>query len=237
MEIIKTILRLLTFRLTQWEMLRFDRRHLIVGVIGTWIVGMGRYWDDPGAKLAQHLGLGSVIYIFVLAALIWVVVKPYKVENWSYFTVLTFVSLTSFPAIFYAIPVERFFSLEEANEINVWFLGLVALWRLSLLFFFLKRFTRLSFGNIFSIALLPMCATIATLTALNLHRVVFNIMGGVRNQSPHHGAYQVLVTLTVMSILFTGPLLIAYVVGIFLRRKKLRKEQQAESYVDIPSDK
>jgi hypothetical protein len=24
---------------------------------------MGRYWDDPGAKLLQKLGLGSVMFI------------------------------------------------------------------------------------------------------------------------------------------------------------------------------
>ncbi|HEU5292035.1 MAG TPA: hypothetical protein VFU05_15400 [Cyclobacteriaceae bacterium] len=200
-------------------MLRFTSKHFYIGLIGTWVVGMGRYWDDPGAKLLQHLGLGSVIYIFVLAFFIWLIVKPYLVDNWNYFTVVTFISLTSFPAVFYAIPVERFFTIETANTINVWFLAIVASWRLGLLYFFLKRFTLLKTWNILTITLLPICVIISTLTALNLHRVVFNIMGGVRNPTPHDSSYFVLLTLTVLSAILVGPLLVSYGVGIYLRRK------------------
>src|SRR5690554_2060939 len=129
MNIFKTIIRLLTFKLTREEMLQFSKSHFIAGLIGTWIVGMGRYWDDSGASLLQHLGLGSVIYIFVLAGFIWLILKPFQVDNWNYFTVLTFIGLTSFPAIFYAIPVELYFSIETANSMNVWFLAIVAAWR------------------------------------------------------------------------------------------------------------
>jgi hypothetical protein len=182
---------------------------------------MGRYWDDPGAKLLQHLGFGSVIYIFVLAFFIWLIVKPYRVDNWNYFSVVTFVSLTSFPAIFYAIPVERFFAVETANTLNVWFLAIVASWRLGLLYYFLKRFTLLKTWNILTITLLPICVIISTLTALNLHRVVFNIMGGVRNPTPHDSSYFVLLTLTVLSAILVGPLLISYGVGIYWRKKAL----------------
>lgn len=220
MSLIQPIIRLLTFRLTRDEMLALDARHLIAGIMGTWIVGMGRYWDDPGASLLQHLGLGSVIYIFVLSAFIWLILLPLKIESWTYKTVLTFIALTSFPAIFYAIPVERFCSMTTANRINVWFLAIVALWRLCLLFFFLRRFTKLSVGYIITVTLMPMCVIIATLTALNLHRVVFNIMGGVRNPTPHDSAYQILVLLTVASTFLSIPLLLAYGVGIYLRRKR-----------------
>ena len=112
MTAVQTIIRLLTFQLTRAEMLQFKRHHFAAGLIGTWIVGMGRYWDDTGASLLQHIGLGSVFYIFVLAGFIWLILLPFKVDKWNYFTVLTFISLTSFPAVFYAIPVERFFPIE-----------------------------------------------------------------------------------------------------------------------------
>lgn len=219
MSIFNTIFRLLSFKLTREEILRFDRSHFIAGLVGTWIVGMGRYWDDPGAKLLQHLGLGSVIYIFVLAALIWLILLPFKIEKCSYFIVLTFISLTSFPAVFYAIPVERFVSIEIANKVNVWFLAIVAAWRLLLLFYFLRKFTRLHLGNILTITLLPICMIISILTALNLHRVVFNIMGGVRNPTQHDDAYMVLMLLTGISVVLIGPLIIAYVLSIYKRRK------------------
>ncbi len=215
MNLIKTILRLLTFKLTRDEMLQFNQKHFIAGLIGTWIVGMGRYWDDEGASLLQHLGLGSVIYIFVLAAFIWLIIKPFFVENWSYFTVVTFIGLTSFPAILYAIPVEKIVTISAANSINVWFLAIVAIWRLILLNYFLKRFTKLSYGNIITVTLMPICLIITTLTALNLHRVVFDLMGGLRDPNAHDDSYFILILLTGISVILTIPLLMAYGIGIY----------------------
>ena len=214
-----TVVRLLTFKISREEMLQFNTRHLIVGLIGTWIVGMGRYWDDDKANLLQHLGFGSVIYIYLLAAFIWIILLPFKVADWKYLTVLIFISLTSFPAIFYAIPVEQFFSIETANSMNVWFLAIVAAWRLGLLFYFLKHFTKLSIGNIITVTLMPICLIISALTILNLHKVVFQIMGGMRDPSPHDSSYFILMLLTVVSMVLSIPLVIAYGIGIYNRQK------------------
>ena len=223
MGIIYYIFKLLTFKLTRNEMLEFNNKHLLAGIIGSWIVGMGRYWDDTKASLLQHLGLGSVIYIFALAGFIWIILLPFKIEKWSYKTVLTFIALTSFPAIFYAIPVERFFSISTANSMNVWFLAIVALWRLCLLYYFLKHFTRLSVGNIVTVTFMPICLIISVLTMLNLHNVVFEVMGGIRNPSPHDSSYLVLMLLTGLSMILAIPLLVAYGLGIYESRKKNRK--------------
>ncbi len=220
MDIIRYIYRLLTFDLTRDEMLRFNYKHLTAGIIGTWVVGMGRYWDDPQASLAQHLGLGSVIYIFLLAAFIWIILLPFRVEGWQYSVVLTFIALTSFPAIFYAIPVERLYPVRTSNNINVWFLAIVALWRLFLLYYFLREFTNLSAGNIAIVTLMPICLIISALTALNLHRAVFDIMGGNRNSTPHDGAYAVLTFLTLISALLIIPLLLAYCIAIVRTRRR-----------------
>lgn len=220
MGIINYILKLLTFKLTREEMLEFNNKHLIAGISGTWVVGMGRYWDDPKANLLQHLGLGSVIYIFALAVFIWLILLPFKIEKWNYRIVLTFIALTSFPAIFYAIPVERFFSISTANIMNVWFLLIVALWRLCLLYYFLKHFTRLSLGNIVTVTFMPICLIISVLTILNLHNVVFEVMGGIRNPSPHDSSYLILMLLTGLSMILAIPLLIAYGIGIYNRQKK-----------------
>ncbi len=225
MTLFNTLIRLLTFKLTKEEMLQFTKKHFYLGLLGTWLVGMGRYWDDPGASILQHLGLGSVIYIFLLAAFIWLILLPFKIKDWNYFIVLTFIALTSFPAIFYAIPVEQFMSLGTANTINVWFLAVVAAWRLALLYYFLKHFTKLSAGNILTVTLMPICVIISALTMLNLHRVVFNIMGGMRNPTPHDTSYLVLMLLTGASLMLSIPLLIAYGAGIYNRRKKLNKDK------------
>ena len=223
MSLVQTILRLLTFKITRKEILQFNKSHFIVGLIGTWIVGMGRYWDDNRASLLQHLGLGSVIYIFILAGFIWLILKPFFIDDWNYFTVLTFVGLTSFPAILYAIPVERFFSVKTANTMNVWFLAIVAAWRLGLLYYFLKHFTRLSAVTILTVTLMPICLIISVLTMLNLHRVVFQIMGGIRNPTPHDSSYFVLMLLTGISAILTLPLLLAYGVGIYYRHQERKK--------------
>ncbi|PSG90200.1 hypothetical protein [Aurantibacter aestuarii] len=220
----KTLIKLLTFKLTRDEMLNFNKYHFILGLIGTWLVGMGRYWDDTGANWMQHLGLGSIIYIFVLALIIWLILLPYKINNWSYFIVVTFISLTSFPAIFYAIPVEKFLSIETSNTINVWFLAVVAIWRLALLYYFLKHFTKLSKIDIITVTLMPICVIISVLTMLNLHRVVFNIMGGMRNPTPHDSSYFVLMLLTGLSLILSIPLLISYGMGVYYRRKLFKEE-------------
>jgi hypothetical protein len=219
----RTILRLLTFKITREEILQFNQRLFIAGLIGTWLVGIGRYWDDEGASLLQHLGFGSVIYIFILAGFIWLILKPFFIANWKYFTVLTFIGLTSFPAILYAIPVERFFTIQTANTMNVWFLAIVAAWRLGLLYYFLKHFTGLSTANILTVTLMPICLIISVLTMLNLHRVVFEVMGGIRNPSPHDSSYLVLMLLTGLSAILTPILLIAYGVGIYERYKTRKK--------------
>ena len=100
----------------------------------------------------------------------------------------------------------------------------MAAWRLALLYYFLKHFTKLSKGNIITVTLMPICVIISVLTMLNLHRVVFNIMGGMRNPTPHDSSYFVLMLLTGLSLILSIPLLISYGVGIYNRRKLLKEE-------------
>lgn len=214
--------RLLTFRATREDFLRFGNKHLAAGVACTWAVGVGRWWDDPGANLLQHLGFGSVVYIFLLSLLLWLVVLPLRPANWSYRHVLTFVSLTSPPAILYAIPVERFAGLETARSLNVWFLAAVAAWRVGLLFFYLRRHARLPAFSIAVAALLPLTFVVVALTMLNLERAVFDVMGGLRDKgTASDGAYGVLVLLTLLSTFLFVPLLISY---LFLSARSLGKK-------------
>jgi hypothetical protein len=221
-NILSTVIHLLTFRITREELLLLNYKHLGFGITSTWIVGIGRWWDDPGANLLQHLGIGSVVYIFLLPLLLWLVIWPLKPQNWSYRHVLTFVSLTSPPAILYAIPVERFTSLETARSLNVWFLAIVAAWRVALLFFYLSRHARLSAFPIAVAALLPITFIIVTLTVLNLERAVFDVMGGLRDGgTANDSAYGMLVALTVLSMLLFIPLVICYIfLSVWARMRK-----------------
>jgi len=194
--------RLLTFRARLEDYGGFERRHLAAGLAGCWLVGIGRYWDDPRATLLQHTGLGSVIYVFILTAVMWIIVKPVKPERFTYRGILTFIAMTSPPAALYAIPVEKWMTLEAANLMNLRFLGIVAVWRLALWMHYLRRFGQFRVWMIFSAAAVPLAIIFIALASLNLHHVVFNIMGGIReaDKSSQDAAYSALFVLSYLSV-------------------------------------
>jgi hypothetical protein len=207
----RTAIRVLTFQVSRDELLALDKRHLAFGLLCTWIVGMGRYWDNPRANFLQHLGVGSVVYVFVLAAFLWIVIAPLRPRDWSYFRVLTFLTLTSPPAIIYAFPVQNWTDLDHANSVNVSFLGVVAVWRVGMLIFFLRRLASFDWIRITVGTLTPLCGIVVALTLLNLEQAVFDAMGGiVERRTPNDAAYEVLFGLTMFSMICIIPLLIAY---------------------------
>ncbi|MCG8673356.1 MAG: hypothetical protein MI867_28460 [Pseudomonadales bacterium] len=197
--------------------------YLAFGIGFSWLCGIGRYWDNPRADLWQYLGLGSVAYIFILALILWLLIWPLKPNHWKYKNVLLFVSMTSPPAILYAIPVERFMTLEAAQTTNVWFLAVVALWRVALLVRYLNSVAGLSGGAIVVATLMPLTLIVSSLTALNLEHVVFRIMAGLEDheKSANDMAYGILFLITFFS-LYTFPfLLVAYLFLVFkIRRRK-----------------
>jgi hypothetical protein len=202
--------RLIFFRASSAELAKIGWRHFAVGLLCTWLVGMGRYWDNPRVGLLQHLGVGSVIYIFVLSLFLWLVIWPLRPRNWTYFKVLTFISLVSPPAVLYAIPVEKFAGLDFANTINAWLLAIVATWRVALLIFYLRRAGQLARFPIFVATFLPLTIIVVALTILNLEKVVFNFMGGIHDPSPNDRAYDILSLMSLLSIMLFIPLLICY---------------------------
>jgi hypothetical protein len=198
---VRTLLRILTFRFSREEIDSFQTQHLQLGLVFTWLVGIGRYWDNPNANWLQHLGVGSLIYVVVLSALIWVIVLPLRKNEIRYFSVLTFVTLVAPPAILYAIPVERWVSLNMARDLNVNFLAVVATWRVLLLILFLWRYLQLNIAEVIFTTLLPLSGIITLLGALNLEHAVFDIMAGIDRNSgtPYDSAYVIVLTLMVLS--------------------------------------
>jgi len=230
-ELMRYHLRLLTFRATAAELERLDRRHLVLGLAWTWVVGIGRYWDHPRAALLQYLGVGSVIYVCVLAALVWLVVLPLRPACWSYPRVLTYITLTAPPAVLYAIPVERFTPLEVAQGINVWFLLVVALWRVALYVLLLLRLARLSIMSVCVATLTPLLVILVALTTLNLEHAVFEIMAGIGRDSPPptaaDDAYAVVSGLGLLSLVSAIPVLLVYWIQAALVWEHHRKLRSA----------
>lgn len=211
------VLRVLTFRRPSPAIATHWQAYLAFGLACTWLAGIGRYWDSPRAAWWQHLGLGSLAYVVVLAAILWLLLMPLRPARWSYRNVLVFVCLTAPPALLYAIPVERFLSLDAAQATNAWFLGIVAIWRVALLAWFLARVAALRWHVIVVATLLPITLIVVVLAMLNLEHVVFNIMAGISEEqrSPNDLAYLVVVVIAFWSVLLAPVLFIAYLVMAF----------------------
>jgi hypothetical protein len=223
-QVISDVFHLLTFRITREEMLGFGWAHFAFGLICTWIVGVGRYWDNGNAEFLQRLGVGSVVYIFALSLLLWFVVKPLRPRDWSYFYVVTFVAMVAPPAVLYAIPVQMFLGINEANDVNAVFLLIVSVWRLALLVFFLKRFAGLSAGYVLVTTLLPVTLIIFALVMLNLEKAVFSVMGGFSEQTPNDEAFGVLAVISFFAMLAFPILLVTYIVLVVLEFSRKRKQ-------------
>ena len=211
--------RYLLFLADQEELAALSWRGFLgPALIATWVAGMGRYWDHPSAHVLQMFGVGSIVYVFVLGALLWAVITPLRPRRWGYLQTVTFVSLTAPPAFLYAIPVERWMPLKDAMVANAWFLAIVASWRVALLIFTLRRHAELTWTRTILGSVLPLCAIVVTLFALNLDHAVFQIMGGFRERTANDGAYTVLFLLTALSMYSVVPLLVAYV--LLVRRSR-----------------
>lgn len=216
---------LLLFRSFKPNIAEYGYLYLAWGLFVTWLVGIGRYWDHPSAQLWQYWGLGSISYVFFLALLIWAIAAPLRPDNWSYRNVLIFVTLTSLPALLYAIPVEKFMTLGDAQSANVTFLAIVALWRVGLLFKFLQSVGGLSGTAVTVVALLPLVIIVTVLVGLNLEQAVFNIMGSGGRPTQNDSSYTILSMITFLS-LWTSPILLFAYCGLI--RKKWIEDRAGE---------
>ncbi len=228
-NVLATAVRLLTFRATREELVDVSHRHLLLGLFCTWIVGMGRYYDNPLVGLLQHLGVGSVIYVFLFSLFIWLIVWPLRPTHWRYRRVCTFVSLVSPPAILYAIPVEQFFELKISNVINAAFLAIVSTWRVALLIYFLRRSAQLSWFSTLVATFLPLSFIVVTLATLNLEKAVFSLMGGFSERTSNDAAFAVLQTLSLLAALLFVPLLLCYLTIIIVKLIASRRRRANES--------
>lgn len=217
--------RFLTFRRTDSHLREHPAAYLTFGFVCTWLVGVGRYWDNPRAELWQSLGLGSIVYVLILALVIWGMLMPLRPRNWTYRNILLFVTLTSPPAVLYAIPVERFMTLDAATTANIWFLGVVAAWRVALYFRFLLRTAGLSLPAVVVGTLAPLLLIIVILALLNLEHVTFRFMSGIppEEQTANDAAYLIVVGLSWLSFLLLVPVAIGYGVLVDRATRRSRK--------------
>ncbi|WP_046021739.1 hypothetical protein [Magnetospira sp. QH-2] len=179
-DIFEAQLRILSLRQSIDTLPEDWKRYFGYVLIVTWVVGMGRYWDSPDARLLQYLGLGSVIYLFAMSTLLWMVLFPIARRPISYVQVIIFVGMTALPALLYAIPVESFLPMDIAAKTNVIFLAIVAIWRVILLSNFASKAAGLRFWGVLTVTMLPLSGIMIILAMFSLEHVTFDVMSGIR---------------------------------------------------------
>lgn len=234
-EILVTEYKFLTFKPARPDIQNLGNWYLMFGLVTTWLAGVGRYWDNPRAELWQYLGAGSIAYVFSLTLILWLLILPLRPQNWQFKSILIFVTMTSPPALLYAIPVERFYSLQTAQSLNVLFLAVVAAWRVALLFKYLRQSAKLTGASIVVAALMPLTIIVTALTFLNLEHVVFKLMAGLSSdeRSANDSAYGVLWLITSFSVLASPILLIAYI-GLVINGFSSSGDKKKNSHSDLP---
>ncbi|MDZ4857776.1 MAG: hypothetical protein SGI88_02250 [Candidatus Hydrogenedentes bacterium] len=213
-DAILTSFRILLLRATREELESPNWRHFLIGLCSTWIVGIGRHWDHDRADFLERIGIGSVVYVFLLSAALWFFARPLANRKWPYRNLLIYVTLTAPPGLSYAIPLERFVPLSTANAINAWFLVIVAAWRIAMYVFYIRRMKLMAPLSQLVVTLLPVLLIICTLTALNLDRVVFDLMRGVTEPSPNDASYHILLLFTFFSFIIAPMFLGIYLVQL-----------------------
>jgi len=178
------IWKFLSFRFTTEDYERLNWIHFCIGFLSTWMVGIARNWDYPTATIFAKLGLASLAYIFFMALFLFLFAWPPSTKKQSYFKVLTVVAMTAPPGLIYGIPVEQMMALEDAQAMNLGFLFLVALWRVSLVFHFFRVGCQNRPGLSFSILLIPILLLIIALVQTGRAGYVLQLMGGLRSQEP-----------------------------------------------------
>lgn len=229
-EMLRTQFAFLGFRAIQVSLQRDFWRWFTFVFLVTWAAGIGRYWDHPSAEYWQYLGVGSIVYIFCLSFLLYLIVWPLRPSNWTYRGVLVFVGLTSLPALLYAIPVERFVDLDTAQTTNAWFLGVVAIWRVALLIRYLIASAELHWFIVVTVSVLLLSGIVVTLTLLNLEHVVFDLMAGIRDAdaSPNDSAYLIVLVLAFFS-LWAFPVALVLYLGAVVHRQRSRKSSETNA--------
>ncbi len=121
--------------------------------------------------------------------------------------------------------------LAQAQAANAWFLGIVATWRVLLLWFFIRRVAQLGRLDTLVACLLPLTLIVVALTALNLEHVVFNIMAGntPEQQSGNDWAYGILYLITFLSMVLSPILVLLYFARAGIRLLEVRTEQNVEA--------
>lgn len=185
MQILVEQLRFLIFLPIKPDLKNGPWKYLTYAVLISALVGVGRYWDAPSepfpfeepATLFDRVGLSSVVYIFVLGTFLWLLALPLRPMNWTWLSFIVFMGFCAPPALIYAIPVESFLGEREAWAANIWFVGIVSVWRVGLLYRHLRVVGQLDFLSASAVTFWPLCFIVTVLHLSSRLPAMFAMMG------------------------------------------------------------
>lgn len=209
---LRSIGRILTFRATRGDIKDDVWPLLLIGVLLTWAVGYGRWWDDPrDLPYFARMGYGSVLYVFVLSAILWIVSYPVAKERVGFGHVLAFVAATSLPGIVYALPVEAISASGTASAYNVAALIFVSTYRVALLVWFFRKILEMRLWPAIVATFLPISCITAVISLADLGHKILNMMGGFRGNVSQTAAEAVVLAIGYTSFCLAPFLLVAYI--------------------------
>lgn len=221
---LRTIFRILTFRATREELQENVAALLVTALVITWIVGIGRWWDDPrDLPIFVQMGVGSVLYVFGMAAILWVTFAPLVSERLGAHHFVAFVASTSLPGLVYAVPIERWTDMNSASTYNVIALLFVSVYRVSLLMWFCHRVNKLNGAESIVVTFLPISVIAFALTALGHGASIMDIMGGLRDRMSKSDMEMIVGTIGCLSMV-VGPILILIYIAMASHAQYLRKK-------------
>ena len=214
---VRLLWRTLTFRSSVEEYEDATWHAYVVGFALVWLAGIGRTWDDLEASLVRKLGLGSLVYVVVLAGLVAIFALPLARKRLAYQHILLFVTMTALPALIYAIPIERWTDMATAQVLNLQFLLFVAAYRVALFFRFLFACMRIAWFDTLLSGLLPLMLIIVVIVLSGATNMVLDVMGGLRGRDPQADdlANDVVLALTGFSCLAFIPAFLVFCIRAY----------------------
>ena len=221
---LRTIFRTLTFRAKREELKENVAARLVTALVITWIVGIGRWWDDPrDLPFFVRMGVGSVLYVFGMAAILWATFAPLVSERLGAHHFVAFVASTSLPGLVYAVPIERWTDMDTAATYNVFALLFVSVYRVSLLIWFCLRINKLNWTESMVVTFLPISVIAFSLTALGHAASVMDIMGGLRDRMSKSDMEMIVGLIGCLSVV-CGPVLLLIYIAMAGQVRYMRKK-------------
>jgi hypothetical protein len=215
-----------------------DRKALGVAALLVLSAALARNYDQASLKdepwrlagaFGASLAISGPLFVMIYGLARWKGMASPGIGR-AYLSFLALYWMMAPMAWLYGIPYERFLSLAEATEANLYTLGLVSAWRVALM----VRVVSVVFGLRVreALPLVMLVADVAIVTALKLVPVpIFSVMGGI---SPDQQVIALVALLTALLGWLSLPFWILYV-GIVAFSSRTKPEWRATSTPERPA--